>query len=127
MPWMCCNSENLGDAPLRRAVRADLREPHAERLVADHPLAQTSPPAAAAETSLRRWSRLMTWNPFRSQPPRRPRRTYAVRRGRLSVLELEPRETPANVLTYHNDLASTGVNANETVLTRSNVNANTFG
>src|SRR6185436_6222646 len=28
---------------------------------------------------------------------------------------------------YHNDLASSGVNANETLLTRSNVNSSSFG
>src|SRR5262249_44162758 len=34
---------------------------------------------------------------------------------------------PANVLTYHNDVASTGLNAAETLLTRTNVNPTTFG
>src|SRR6266487_7092056 len=36
-------------------------------------------------------------------------------------------ESQVNVVTYHNDNARTGVNANETVLTPSNVNKNNFG
>ena len=44
------------------------------------------------------------------------------------VEPLEHRQAPAvNVLTYHNDIASTGTNAGETVLTPSNVNVNSFG
>ena len=36
-------------------------------------------------------------------------------------------EAQVNVVTYHNDNARTGVNANETLLTPSNVNKNNFG
>ncbi|HEX4591092.1 MAG TPA: hypothetical protein VH120_14235, partial [Gemmataceae bacterium] len=56
----------------------------------------------------------------------------AVRRHRpakplAALLELESRVNPANVLQYHMDPLSTGLNNAETVLTRSNVNASQFG
>src|SRR5262245_5103751 len=57
----------------------------------------------------------------------RPGRRRPAGRRRLALLELEPRHAPANVLTYHNDVASTGLNAAETLLTRTNVNPTTFG
>ena len=68
----------------------------------------------------------MAWNPFKA-PTRRPGRRPSPGRGLLSLLELESRVVPANVTTYHNDVGSTGVNASETVLTRTNVNASSFG
>lgn len=68
----------------------------------------------------------MRWNPFQGLA-RRPRRPRPIRRTQLALLELESRLTPADVLTYHNNVASTGVNPAETVLTRANVNPTTFG
>src|SRR5437588_6511746 len=43
------------------------------------------------------------------------------------VILLGLAEAQVNVVTYHNDNARTGVNANETLLTPSNVNKNNFG
>jgi hypothetical protein len=50
------------------------------------------------------------------------------RRSRPHLEELEPRLAPTvNVLTYHNDLGSTGLNAGETQLTPANVHTGSFG
>jgi hypothetical protein len=46
---------------------------------------------------------------------------------RLGCFELEDRINPTDVLTYHNNLGSTGVNNSETTLTRANVNSAQFG
>jgi fibronectin type 3 domain-containing protein len=54
-------------------------------------------------------------------------RRHSSRRARPALLELEKRVNPTNVLQYHMDSLSTGVNNTETVLTRSNVNYTTFG
>ena len=59
----------------------------------------------------------------RTRGPRAARRTPS-----LAVQALESRLLPAvNVLTYHNDLARTGDNLQETQLTPASVNANNFG
>src|SRR4051794_23208701 len=60
--------------------------------------------------------------------PRRRRRLLEGLAGASACELLEPRLMPsADVLTWHNDNARTGVNASETTLTPANVNAQTFG
>jgi fibronectin type 3 domain-containing protein len=60
--------------------------------------------------------------------PRAVRRHRRPSRGfRPNLTHLEARVNPVNITVYHNDQYSTGVNNNETVLTRSNVNVNSFG
>ena len=59
---------------------------------------------------------------------RSARRTKSQRNQRLSLERLEPRLVLAtNVLSYHMDLQSTGVNNTETQLTLGNVNLSSFG
>ena len=59
---------------------------------------------------------------------RSTRRTKSQRNVRLGLERLEPRLVLAtNVLSYHMDLQSSGVNSTETLLTTGNVNTATFG
>src|SRR5438477_11957605 len=68
------------------------------------------------------WRRTMT-----DSGPRKPGRQRSFRRP-MMLERLEARWCPAvNVLTYHNDIASTGLNNNETLLTPANVNVSSFG
>jgi fibronectin type 3 domain-containing protein len=70
----------------------------------------------------------MSWlSPRAVRRHRRPSRIRRASAAPLALTELETRLNPANVTQYHYDAISNGVNANETTLTRSNVNSNTFG
>ena len=58
----------------------------------------------------------------------RAARLRPIRRARVQCEQLESRLAPSvNVLTFHNDIASTGLNANETQLTPANVKVGSFG
>ncbi len=58
---------------------------------------------------------------------RSSRRQMSLDRHRHAVEVLESRWVLSNVLTYHGDIASTGLNASETLLTPANVAVNSFG
>src|SRR5581483_6148961 len=71
---------------------------------------------------------------FRAAQNSTPHQTCPGRRrglrqqASLRLEELESRLVPSvNVLTYHNNISRTGLNANETILTPSNVNSTSFG
>src|SRR5207245_6857138 len=58
---------------------------------------------------------------------RRPVRRGPLSHKHLRLEQLESRLTPSvNVLTFHNDIASTGLNPNETQLIPSNVQVGSF-
>src|SRR5262249_18234169 len=69
------------------------------------------------------WRNLRLFRFSRSLPRRR-----SVRRVWLRVDQLESRLAPSvNVLTFHNDIASTGLNAAENQLTPTSVKVGSFG
>ncbi|MCE5268982.1 MAG: hypothetical protein LLG00_13985, partial [Planctomycetaceae bacterium] len=70
----------------------------------------------------------MRWNKrvFRGRPKASHRPSPKFARGIFERLELRL-TLSTSVLTYHNDIASTGLNAGETLLTPTNVNALSFG
>ena len=76
----------------------------------------------------------MSWKPakwFRGTGPGHSRISFPNPLRLRTLLKLEELETrfllSVNVLTYHNDIARTGLDANETILNPSNVNFNSFG
>jgi fibronectin type 3 domain-containing protein len=59
---------------------------------------------------------------------RTPLRRRPIRKTFLNLEALESRLTPStNVLTFHNDIASTGLNSTETILAPTNVQVGSFG
>jgi fibronectin type 3 domain-containing protein len=70
----------------------------------------------------------MRYHPFKFTKTSRQPRRQPIRRSSLGVEALEDRVVPStNVLQYHMDNSSTGVNNQETILTPSNVNSSSFG
>src|SRR5436853_1063316 len=68
------------------------------------------------------------WKRFSTALRKREARQVRPLSVRLSMDLLEARFAPAvDVLTFHNDAQSWGVNSGETILTPSNVNTSTFG
>src|SRR5437870_1255867 len=67
----------------------------------------------------------MNWKPFKFA--RQPVQRRPLGRKHLHLEQLEARLAPAvNVLTFHNDIASTGLNSSETQLSPSNVQVGSF-
>jgi hypothetical protein len=70
----------------------------------------------------------MSRNPFKVLGVRQAPRRQPITRARLALEVLESRLAPsANVLTFRNDIASTGLNPGETQLTTANVKVGSFG
>lgn len=68
------------------------------------------------------------WNPLKHLAARKPARRQPISKTQLELEVLEARVVPAtDVLTYHYDTASTGVNPTETALSTANVQVNSFG
>src|SRR6266581_2334329 len=69
---------------------------------------------------------VMSWKPFKFMRPatRRPIRRSSILR--LEMLEWRLAPSSTNVLTFHNDIASTGLNSTETVLAPIDVQVGTF-
>src|SRR5438105_2269927 len=77
---------------------------------------------------------MSSWNFFKlrrlfgAKSGRQRSRHPRAYRPRLAFERLEERcLLSTNVLTYHNDIAGTGANTTETVLSPANVNTNSFG
>src|ERR1700674_3387436 len=86
------------------------------------PKTKTNHLSMSHKNALTAWRRIMSGRGLRKPARQRP-----VRRPTM-LEQLEARWCPAvNVLTYHNDIASTGLNNNETLLTPTNVNVSSFG
>ena len=70
----------------------------------------------------------MIWKLLKLYRHSKTRRRQPIRKVRLVIEAFEDRLAPSvSVLNFHYDMASSGLNANETLLTPANVNVNSFG